>query len=1036
MKRNDHDRGISIRAVWLLVLMFVILGGASAYLLTKLYRTTSLLAESNLRSLVQETDHKKDLLKELFRQRVNDFQTIAKSQAFNAFYHSKSIEVSPQYGLIGLISEIESELNNRLVEIQESGIPVFLRIAYYDFGESRVLAEAPLGHQSDSLDKSFFDDLEKTAVDVPDLFVPCRDSRCRLFIYGAVIYKGTPKGILVTELDPKAFLNRILSIEPETHEESHWILDGSGTVIVGPESVTGRNIQEIFGASHLDLLVISRRTPRDKFPALNKERMLVVGRSLKVGNLFVLKVAPEAIYGEAPSLWAWGVLVFSLMGALGLMVVYVFRSFRVQTRMNLALQAAKKQLESRVETRTSELAATNEELLREVKERQQVQKKLYQHAQILSSITDTILIISRDKKIVYANPTACEIFGDGTEVSLLNRYCYDALKKCNAVCDECLIEQALSDEKPHKNVTTWNDRNGKELWVYNTAFPYYDDDGQLVGAIVLSTDYSAQKEVEIALNRAKEHAEAASQAKSDFLARMSHEIRTPMYGILGTLELVLDGELKPEQRDLLLTARFSAEALQGILNDILDFSKIEARKIDLETKIFSPLAIVESIFDTLAVKADEKGLELVSDVRPDVPAALIGDPFRLRQVLLNLVGNAIKFTHDGEVVLEVIRKQSSGDNALLEFIVSDTGIGILPEKLKSIFDPFAQAEGFISRTFGGTGLGLAISSTLVEIMGGKILVESVPDQGTSFHFSLPFKVTEEAQPLEATYCADSNAVRVLVVDDNATNRRILTETVDRWGFSPDEAPDAEQALLKLARAEREDHPYQLMLLDYRLPGMSGLELLEQIGCDANLKVIFLTSSSGTRERNRATDLGASVVLLKPVKQSELRRNVWKALGWTAEMIPQRLSVGPPKKNGLTQAEQSLRVLLAEDNPVNQKLITRVLEKSGYQVSIVGNGKLAVNAAAEGDFDMVLMDIQMPVMDGLTATKIIRENEEGSGRHLPIFAMTAHAYQEAEQMCRESGMDGYLTKPISGAKLTQILAKILARTNPPPENMLL
>ncbi|MGC8605591.1 MAG: ATP-binding protein, partial [Desulfomonilaceae bacterium] len=513
-----------------------------------------------------------------------------------------------------------------------------------------------------------------------------------------------------------------------------------------------------------------------------------------------------------------------------------------------------------------------------VKDRKKSQETLYQQAQILASITDAILIISIDKKIIFANTTACELFGVGDEQSIIGRDCKEILKHVRDMCDDCLIDLMISEQKPYKKVAVWLDKNGKELWVYNTMFPYHDDQGGLLGAIVLSTDYSAQKEIEIALNRAKEHAEAASKAKSDFLARMSHEIRTPMYGILGTLELVLDGELKAEQRDLLLTAKFSAEALQGILNDILDFSKIEARKIDLEEKIFSPLAVVESVLETLAVKAQEKALELIGDVKSDIPSALIGDPFRLRQILLNLVGNAVKFTNQGEIVISVFRKQRLGNELWLEFVVSDTGIGVNPDKLKTIFDPFAQAEGFISRTFGGTGLGLAISSTLVNIMGGKLWADSVPGKGSSFHFSIPLKGADDIKPLEEEYCIGSgDPPRVLVVDDNPTNRRILVENIARWGFRVDDSVDAEHALLKLSEAISNQHPYQLILLDQCLPGMSGLELLHQIDDAANTKTILLSSSADLNDREEAEGLGVSGFLMKPIKQADLKKTVFEAL---------------------------------------------------------------------------------------------------------------------------------------------------------------
>ena len=1035
MTQSINNQGISYRAMWLLIAFFVILGGASAYLLTRLYITTSLLADTNLKAFTEETNYKKGLFEELFRQKINEFLEITEGRNFKAFYHSRAIGMTPEYGLTSLISQIKSDFLDRLKSTTEVVDRDFLEIAYFDFEDDKVLVGARKDSSSIEMDKPFFKAVETEMRESWNLSHVCKDSECKMYLYGPVLFNSAPKGIVAAELSIKSLLETVKSFETYGLSQTTWVIGREGSVIIGPDAVKGKNIQEIFGSPVSDLVQVTIRRPRSSVPELPRDRMLLLSRSLGVGDLYILKVAPEATFGKAPSLWAWVVLASTLIGGLGLMVVYVIRSFRIQTRMNHELQEAKKLLESRVQERTSELESTNQQMLRHIMERKQAQKDLYQHSQILASITDTILIVSKEKKIVYANSTACETYGDGTKESLIGRSCHEALKGLACPCSDCVIDNAISLSKPDKVVTTWLGKDGKELWVYNTAFPYYDDEGGLVGAIILSTDYSAQKEIENELNKAKQEAEAASQAKSDFLARMSHEIRTPMYGILGTLELVLDGELKPEQRDLLLTTKFSAEALQGILNDILDFSKIEARKIDLENKIFSPLSVVESILATIAVKAHEKGLELISDIKPDVPAALVGDPFRLRQILLNLVGNAVKFTEKGEVVISVFRRKYSEKKLFIEFIVSDTGIGIRPEKLGTVFDPFAQAEGFISRTFGGTGLGLAICSTLVEIMGGRIWAQSEAERGSSFHFSIPFGFTEELQPLEEIYCRESDSILALVVDDNRTNRRILVDSLTRWGLCPEECPDAERALEKISMANTDNRPYRLMLLDYQLPGMSGVDLLEKIQGEKGLKVILMTSSSEMNERKRAIELGAEGVILKPVKMADLKQSVWNALGWVSQKSSQGAETTAEIQNYEPQKtiNKTLKVLLAEDNPVNQKLLSKVLERTGYTVHVVENGRLAVQAATDGDFDLVLMDIQMPVMDGLTATKLIRRNEERTGKHLPVFAMTAHAYQEAENMCRESGMDGYLTKPISGAKLTKILSKILARRTPPPEN---
>lgn len=1024
MGHQSSYRGKSSRVLWLLLMLFIILGAVSAYLLGKLYYTTHQLADANLKSFVQRADFRASLLQELFARRIGELKAIANARSLKALLEASEDGMSSQITQPKSMTMVESDFSDALRSVGEPGLQRFLSIAYYDFESARVLVETPKSsgnerHQLDVLRK-----IKSKVSREPEFFDKCEGNNCSIYLAWPVFIQDECKGIILGKLNQEAIQDKLKSRGGLRSDESMWIVNRDEKIVLGPELITGSSVSQVFGMSINDLRRVKTVNPIQNGPGHIVGPQLVVARNSGVGGFSILEVAPDILYANAPSFRIWGLLVVSLIGGLGLMMAYVYRSFHLQNSMNLELNEAKSLLETRVHERTLELETTNKMLAQEAKERQQSQEKLYQQAQILGSITDTILIISTEKRIIYANAPACQLFGDGSEESLVGKRCYEILKDFKEVCDECTVDMAISKERPHKRVTIWHDKTGKELWVYNTAFPYHDDHGQLLGAILLSTDYSAQKEIEIALNRAKEQAEAASKAKSDFLARMSHEIRTPMYGILGTLELVLDGELKSEQRDLLLTAKFSAEALQGILDDILDFSKIEARKVDLEETTFSPLTMVETVFDTLAIKAHEKGLELVSDVKPDIPSAVIGDPLRLRQILLNLVGNAIKFTDRGEIVITVFGKQRLRDQIWLEFVVSDTGIGVSPDKLKTIFDPFAQAEGFISRTFGGTGLGLAISSALVNIMGGEIWAESEPGRGSSFHFSIPLKIIDDLQPLNEQYCLGPADVRVLVVDDNPTNRRILIETMARWGFCSDEAPDAQKALVKLAGAESEQRPYHLILLDQRLPGMSGLELLRQLGAKINSRTILLSSSADIRDREESEKLGVAGFLLKPVKQSDLKKSVLMALGQGVRPVEDETRA-KPQELANNESNISLNILLAEDNPVNQKLIKKVLENRGHTVSVVTNGKLAVQAVKESVFDLVLMDIQMPEMDGLTATSRIRSEEEGSGKHIPIFAMTAHAYKEAEQMCRQSGMDGYLTKPISGAKLTMILDRVFA-----------
>lgn len=540
----------------------------------------------------------------------------------------------------------------------------------------------------------------------------------------------------------------------------------------------------------------------------------------------------------------------------------------------------------------------------------------------------------------------------------------------------------------------------------------------------LVREVSERKHAEEEAGRAKQAAEAASRAKSEFLANMSHEIRTPLNGVMGMTDLALDTELTGEQREYLETAKISADSLLTIINDILDFSKIEAGRVDLEAVEFDLRDCLESAMKTMVVKADEKKLELLCDIAPEVPDTVHADPMRVRQVLINLMGNAIKFTATGEVQLKVKAEKRKGKECELHFVVADTGIGIPKEKQASIFDAFSQADTSTTRNYGGTGLGLTISKRLAEMMGGKLWVESEVGQGSHFHFTANVGVGEgQKSEVRARPALEIlTGVRVLIVDDNHTNLRILEALARRWGMQPSQADSGERALRELLVAQETGKPYLLILTDMHMPGMDGFTLVERIREKTELPIatiMMLTSAGHRGDAERCRALGVAAYLLKPIRQMELGEAMAQALG-AGEQGPAAKVITRFSLQNSTSSIASLDILIAEDNAVNQRLVVRLLQKRGHRIEVAANGREALAAMEKKSFDVVLMDLQMPEMDGFEATAIIREREKGGGYHQPIIALTAHAMKGDREKCLVAGMDGYLTKPIRTEELDEVL----------------
>jgi len=644
---------------------------------------------------------------------------------------------------------------------------------------------------------------------------------------------------------------------------------------------------------------------------------------------------------------------------------------------------------------------------------------------LYDSSRDAIMVLTPTEGFLSGNPAAIKIFGCRDEEEFTS--CTPA-----DLSPEYQPDGVLSGAKAQQMMATAM-KEGSHFfeWKHRRI-----DDSEFFATVLLTLlelegkdylqatvrDITDQKLAAEELRVAKEAAEAANEAKSEFLARMSHEIRTPMNAVIGMTELLLDTDMSPTQHEYLGLVRESAESLLSVINDILDFSRIEADKLELGSTTFD---VRESLGDTmkaLGIRAHAENLELACRFASEVPERLVGDLDRLRQIIVNLVGNAIKFTDEGEVLLNVEVESRSDNDVDLHFSVTDTGIGIPPEKCSTIFDAFEQVDGSRTRKFGGSGLGLAICSRLVGMMGGQIWLESEVDRGSTFHFMVPFVVQmdDSAKPPSVEPAVLEN-MPVLVVDDNATNRRILSEMLGRWTLKPTATPDVATGLERLRQAAQTGAPYRLVLTDLHMPERDGFALVEEIRQDSELQdaiVIMLTSGDDVGDLDRCEQLGVAARLLKPIKQSELFDAIMQSLG-ECVFESEPLEVDAPERE-----QRSLDVLVAEDSLVNQKLVKAILDGRGHRVTLASDGEEALTAVQDQNFDVVLMDVQMPVMDGFEAVAKIREMERSNGGHTPIVALTAHAMKGDRERCLEAGMDGYVSKPIHSKQLFEVIATVL------------
>ncbi len=636
---------------------------------------------------------------------------------------------------------------------------------------------------------------------------------------------------------------------------------------------------------------------------------------------------------------------------------------------------------------------------------------------LLSTAATAILSFDSSSIVTGVNEEFCLITGFTTE---------DIIGKTSSVLGEEMSDgpfslfQLGSKDRLVRHQCSIRTKDGRVLTVLENVSVERDDDGRIIGGIESFIDVTE-------LIEARKLAEQANVAKSSFLANMSHEIRTPMNGIIGMTELALNTDLSSEQREYLEAVKISAESLLRLINDILDFSKIEAGKFELVEMDFSLRDSIAQAMMAVSLQAHSKDLELVYHIPPQMPDVVVGDPGRLNQILINLLGNAIKFTHKGEVSVDVELESESEDEIHLHFAIKDTGIGIPKEKQLKIFNAFEQADGSTTRKYGGTGLGLAVSTQLVQMMGGQIWLESEVGTGSTFHFTTKLGLSQG--PLPQRVPVDFSEFRdlpVLIVDDNAMNRFMLKEILAYWGMKPVAVESAIDALITMKNAQEVGQPFSLVLLDYLMPDIDGFELAERINKDHSLSgatMIMLTSAGQRGDARRCMNVGITAYCLKPIKQSELFAVISTALNKSSEGERRPSLV---TRHSVREVKRCLSVLLAEDNAINQKLVTRILQKMGHSVTIAENGREALQILEDRCFDIILMDVQMPEMDGFEATKSIREKERIIGGHIPIVAMTAHAMSGDREKCLAVGMDGYVSKPINTQELVENIEGLVGK----------
>ncbi|MGA2733501.1 MAG: response regulator [Syntrophobacteraceae bacterium] len=1051
-----RTKSVTMTLAALLLIAFLTL------LMGKNYLSQKEVQRFALADLGRNLDKRAETISYFFSERRNDLKNLAASSEVGAFFENKALGMTMEYGLRASLAIISETFRQVLEERKLGHEKIYTRIAFLE-ASGELLLDSSLSDQSQHVGTAMREYLTPDA-SVPQIIVETGAGLSKVLISAPCYLKHRYAGQIVAWLPMQTLYDHFIPQSGGSSSRGDFLFYGTeGSILplqllyrnphllascqsLIEEGLQCRPRESAFRTSTGEKPVQSESgfiLPRPSDPQMQgpeqHERLLrisekgkeliAVRASVLDTQFFLVNILPEdEIIGTAQPRhlpMALGALSFALLGGLGIM-------WRINSR-NLLLQT---QLEETTR-REQALEEVNHELHREIAEREKaesaVRKSEKSYRDLFENITDSIYTHDLDGRFLTVNPAVVSSLGYPRE-EIVGRPVADFMHPR-------LREAFYREYLPLMRSRGWF--NDTVLFLGSDGARHYfecrnslvEEEG--VGIYVRGSgrDITVRELHEQELRIAKEAAEAASRAKSQFLANMSHEIRTPMNGVLGMTELLLGTDLDEKQQNIAKTVLRSGESLLGVLNDILDYSKIEAGKLELESIDFDLRESVEEVMQLFAESAHQKGLELLCQLDEDVPTALQGDPGRLRQILVNLLGNAVKFTERGEVLVRVSALQREQDYGRLCFEVHDTGIGIDPEIREHIFEAFSQADGTTTRRYGGTGLGLAICKQLCEMMGGEISVESTPGKGSTFRFTVRLKVRPlPLQPKVASH-VDLKGIRVLIVDDNATNRNIVHHQVLFYGMRSGCAENGQNALEMLKKSAAMGDPYKLAILDMMMPGMSGLELARAIKADpatASVQLIVLTSVSQDYDSGAMHRYGISAYLTKPIRQSQLYHCIASALGAQSGKNPQQMS---ESSNGdKASAFLGARVLLAEDQPVNQEVARCMVEGFGCRVEVASNGQEALDALIKTPYDLVLMDCQMPELDGYAATRIFREretqkamNQSGQAqaiRRTPIIAMTAHAMQGDREQCLAAGMDDYISKPFNMDRLFALLKRWL------------